>query len=64
MVQAKEFLTIRQAAKRGPISEHQLRVMAAKGTLPGIYAGNRFLINYPLMLEMLDKMSTENLKKE
>lgn len=64
MEQAPSFLTLRQAAKRGPLSEHRLRLMVAQGMLPGFYAGNRFLVNYPRMLEMLDKLSVENLKKE
>lgn len=55
-----DFLTIRQAAKRGPLSEHYLRLMRAQGRLPGIETGNRFLINYPVFLSVLDAQSRAN----
>lgn len=55
-----DFLTIRQAAKRGPLSEHRLRLMRAQGRLPGVETGNRYLVNYPLLLSMLDAQSRAN----
>lgn len=51
------FMTIRQVAATGILSEHHLRLMAKRGELPGIYAGNRFKVNYPLLVEQLDKES-------
>ena len=47
------FLTIRQAAKEGPLSEYCLRLMLKRGELPGVYSGTRFLVNYALFLERL-----------
>lgn len=58
-----DFPTIRQTAKRGPLSEYQLRLMAKQGKLPGIYSGNRFLVNYKLFLEQLDVESYKNCAK-
>jgi hypothetical protein len=52
------FITIRQAAKRGPLPEHRLRVMKAEGRLPGFAAGTRWYVDYPKLLELLDKMTT------
>ncbi len=52
-----DLLTIRQTAKRGPLSEHRLRLMEKQGQLPGIYSGNRFLVNYELLLEQLNRQS-------
>ena len=61
VVQAINMLTIRQTAKRGPLSEHRLRLMEKQGRLPGIYSGNRFLINYELLLDQLNRQSAERL---
>lgn len=58
MSERQEFLTIRQAAARGPLTEFRLRVLKAEGRLPGFYAGSRYYINYGKLLEMLDQMTT------
>ena len=60
-MQAINMLTIRQTAKRGPLSEYRLRLMEKQGRLPGIYSGNRFLINYELLLDQLNRQSAERL---
>lgn len=52
-----EFLTIRQAARRGPLGEYHLRRLRAEGKLPGVTSGNRFYINYGKLLEQLDRES-------
>ena len=52
-----KFLTIRQTASTGILSEHHLRMMVKKGTLPGIYAGTRFLVNYELLVQQLNSAS-------
>ena len=46
---AHTFLTIREAAKQPecPYGETKLRQMQKEGMLPGIWNGNRFLINFP-----------------
>lgn len=49
-----KFMTIRETAATGILSEHHLRLMAKRGELPGIYAGTRFKVNYPLLVEKLD----------
>ena len=51
------FLTIRQTAATGLISEHRLRIMVAQGACPGIKAGNRFLVNVTALAEQLDAES-------
>lgn len=56
-VQGKRFLTVREVAATGVLSEHHLRLMIKEGKVPGIYTGNRFMVNYPLLLEQLDAMS-------
>lgn len=47
------FLSIRQTARRGPLSEYCLRSMEKAGTLPGVYSGRKFLINYSALLKQL-----------
>lgn len=53
------FRTIRQVAGLGLLSEYQLRLMVAQKKCPGIYNGNRFLINLDALMEQLDKESRE-----
>lgn len=53
----KKFLTIRQTAATGILSEYHLRLLAKRNELPGIYSGNRFKVNVPLLLEQLDRES-------
>lgn len=48
------FLSIREAAKRGPLSEYCLRLMQKQGKLPGVFSGRKFLVNYARLLEQLD----------
>ncbi|WP_298030031.1 hypothetical protein [uncultured Dysosmobacter sp.] len=57
-----KFLTIRQTAATGLITEHRLRIMVASGTCPGIRTGNRFLVNVDALCEMLDAESRKAVK--
>ena len=54
---APKFLTIRQTAATGILSEHHLRMMVKQGTLPGIYSGTRFKVNYELLVKQLNSAS-------
>ena len=54
---AQKFVTIRQAASTGVLSEYPLRLMEKQGRLPGIRSGNRFLVNLPLLNAQLDRES-------
>lgn len=53
------FPTIRQAAKRGPLSEHSLRLMQKQGKLPGFFVGNHYRVNYSALM---DQLSAESMK--
>lgn len=53
----KRFLTIRQVANTGILSEGAIRRLHKDGKIPGIYSGTRFLVNYPLLIEQLNKIS-------
>ncbi len=57
-----DFKTIRETAKTGILSEHYLRLLVAQKKAPGIQVGNRFLINYPLLVEQLNVASSQAVK--
>lgn len=59
----QKFLTIRQTAATGILSEHHLRLLEKQGKLPGIRSGNRFLVNVPILVEQLDRESVEQAQK-
>ena len=46
--------SIREAARRGPLSEYCLRLMLKQNRLPGTYSGKKFLVNYDLLMEQLN----------
>ena len=51
------FMTIREVAKTGILSEHALRVMQKTKKLPCIMVGTKCLINYPQLIEQLNEES-------
>lgn len=53
------FKTIRQTAATGIAPENFLRRLVAQGKCPGIYSGNRFLINVEALAEQLDSESRQ-----
>ena len=57
MTNTPQFLTIRETAKTGILSEHSLRLMQKQGKIPHIMCGTKCLINYPLLVEMLTEES-------
>lgn len=54
------FLTVRQTARTGLISEYRLRLLVAQGRVPGVYSGNRFMVNYDQLVDLLNAQSLEN----
>lgn len=59
-MQVPVFMTIRQTARTGLISEHRLRLLVAQGKAPGVYSGNRFMVNYDQLIDMLNDQSKAN----
>lgn len=47
--------TIRQTANTLKVPERFIRNLVAEGTCPGLYSGNRFLVNVEMFREWLDK---------
>lgn len=57
MREDENYPTIRQAARRGPLSETQLRIMQHQGRLPGFFVGSHFRVNYAALLKQLERQS-------
>lgn len=53
----KTFLTIRETAKKGILSEYSLRLMQKQGKIPCIMCGKKCMVNYPLLLQQLNEDS-------
>ncbi len=51
------FKTIRKTAAMDFITENHLRRLVAEGRCPGVYSGNRFLVNVAALQEQLDAES-------
>lgn len=56
------FKTIREVAKTGLLAEYRLRMMLHQGKLPGIAAGNKFLVNVDMLMEELERESRAAVK--
>ena len=56
----KTYMTIRQTASETGLAAGTLRTRLKYNKLPGFYAGNRYYINVPLLMEMLDAESRLN----
>ena len=54
--------TIRQTAAAGILPEHRLRQMQKQRKLPGVFSGNRFLIDVDMLKTMLEKESLKNME--
>jgi hypothetical protein len=50
----KTYMTIRQTASETGLAAGTLRTRLKHNKLPGFYAGNRYYINVPLLMEMID----------
>mgnify|MGYP004531536765 CR=1 FL=1 len=54
------FMTIREIAQTGLLSEYCLRRMEKQKRLPCVYSGKRCLINYTALIEQLNKLQGGN----
>ena len=58
------FKTIRQTAAMGFVPENLLRERLKQCQLPGVYSGNRFLVNVEALVELLNAESLNNVNKQ
>ena len=53
------FRTVRQVARYLEIPESLVRRFVAQGVCPGVYSGNRFLVNVEALREYLEAESRQ-----
>ena len=53
-----KFMTIRELAKTGILSEYCLRNMLKRGQLPVVYSGKKALVNVTQFCHQLSNIST------
>ncbi len=56
----KMFNTIRETARITGLSEKYLRRIQKEEKLPGIYCGNRFMVNYTLLMRQITLADMES----
>lgn len=54
--------TIKKTAAQGPLSEYRLRLMLKQKQLPGVYSGNRFLVDVEMLNAMLAQEAMKNME--
>lgn len=52
----KTFVTIREFAAMGILSEHAIRILCKQGKLPVVYSGSRAYINADKAIEQLNSL--------
>lgn len=58
-VDIPSFMTIREVAKTGLLTEYTLRLMAKQEKLPCIYVGKKCLVNFEKLVELLNRSDME-----
>ena len=53
-VEIPSFMSIRQVAATGLLTEYTLRMMEKQKRLPGVYTGRKFLVNFDRLVEQLN----------
>ena len=58
MADIPRFMTIREVASTGVLSEYALRLMEKRGELPCVYSGRKCLINYDRFIYQLSNLGS------
>lgn len=58
MADIPRFMTIREVASTGVLSEYALRLMEKRGELPCVYSGRKCLINYDRFIDQLSNLGS------
>ena len=53
------FMSIREVARTGLLSEYTLRLMEKQKLLPCVYTGKKCLINFDKLVEQLNSLNSE-----
>lgn len=59
IVEVPRFMSIREVARTGLLSEYTLRLMEKQKQLPCVYAGKKCLINFDKLVEQLNSPNPE-----
>lgn len=62
-VEIPRFMSIREVARTGLLSEYTLRLMEKQKKLPCVYTGRKCLINFDRLVEQLNTSTTEGGEK-
>lgn len=58
-IEVPRFMSIREVAKTGLLSEYTLRLMEKQKQLPCVYTGKKCLINFDKLVEQLNNPPLE-----
>jgi len=58
------FASIRETVTRTGLSERYIRQLKSDGKLPCVMSGKKCLVNIPQLIEVMNKISMENVKKD
>ena len=58
-IDVPRFMSIREVAKTGLLSEYTLRLMEKQKQLPCVYTGKKCLVNFDKLVEQLNEFSAE-----
>ena len=58
-MEVPRFMSIREVAKTGLLTEYTLRLMEKQKRLPCIYVGKRCLVNFEQLVDRLNQDSQE-----
>lgn len=58
-VEVPRFMSIREVARTGLLSEYTLRLMEKQKQLPCVYTGKKCLINFDKLVEQLNSATPE-----
>ena len=61
-MEEKKYMTIREVAKMGIVSECYLRRLEHAGKLPGFYSGVKKMVNVSMLMDQIEKESMGCLK--
>ena len=64
LVEIPRFMSIREVAKTGILTEYTLRRMERLGELPCIYSGRKCLINFDKLIEQLEQSSNNKMSQK
>lgn len=59
IVEVPRFMSIREVARTGLLSEYTLRLMEKQKQLPCVYTGKKCLINFDKLVEQLNSLNSE-----